>query len=63
MLTLVCMATGRGIDTGVCYGRDDLVYAKRAKLMLRCPFCRKSHLFHFSDAQLIPGGKSGSTAQ
>jgi hypothetical protein len=58
MLTLVCVATGRGIDTGAVYTRDDLVYAKRAKLLLRCPFCHKCHLFHFSDARLIPSDSS-----
>jgi hypothetical protein len=59
MLMLVCMATGRLIDTGADYTRDDLAYAQRAKLMLRCPFCRKYHLFHFSDARLIPRENGG----
>jgi hypothetical protein len=59
MLMLVCTATGGLIDTGADYSRDDLAYAKRVKLMLRCPFCRKCHLFHFSDARLIRGGSGG----
>jgi hypothetical protein len=59
MLTLVCMTTGREIGTGVRYTRDDLARATRAKLLLRCPFCRQSHLFHFSDARLQPADGRG----
>jgi hypothetical protein len=55
-LTLICVATGQEIDTGVRYSGDDLARARRAKLLLRCPFCRRSHLFHFSDARLKPTG-------
>jgi hypothetical protein len=63
MLMLVCTATGRLIDTGATYTRDDLLYAKRAKLILRCPFCRQCHLFHFSDARLVPGPASPETGR
>ena len=52
ILTLVCVATGQEIDTGVRYSRDDLTKTRRAKLLLRCPFCRRSHEFKFSDARL-----------
>jgi hypothetical protein len=55
-LMLVCVATGQEIDTGVRYSRDDLAKARRAKLLLPCPFCRQSHLFHFTDARLEPTG-------
>jgi hypothetical protein len=60
-LALVCLATGREIGTGVRYSRDDLARVARAKLLLRCPFCRQTHLFHFSDARLKPsGGRDGT---
>jgi hypothetical protein len=55
ILALVCLATGGEIGTGVRYSRDDLARAARAKLLLRCPFCRQTHLFNFSDARLQPG--------
>jgi hypothetical protein len=55
ILALVCLATGHEISTGVRYSRDDLARVVRAKLLLRCPFCRQTHLFHFSDARLQPG--------
>jgi hypothetical protein len=55
ILALVCLATGREIGTGVRYSRDDLARVARAKLLLHCPFCGQTHLFHFSDARLQPG--------
>lgn len=61
ILALVCMATGREIGTGVRYSRDDLARVARAKLLLRCPFCRQSHLFNFSDARLQPGARRDSS--
>jgi hypothetical protein len=60
LLMLVCTATDREIGTGVHYSRDDLARVARAKLLLRCPFCRQSHLFHFSDARLQSGGRAGT---
>jgi hypothetical protein len=30
------------------------VRATAAKLRLRCPYCRKYHVFNFADAQLRP---------
>ena len=56
ILMLVCMATGQEIDTGAHYSWDDLARTRRAKLLLRCPFCRQSHLFNFADARLKPIG-------
>jgi hypothetical protein len=61
ILALVCLATGHEISTGVRYSRDDLARVVRAKLLLRCPFCRQTHLFHFSDARLLPGGGRDGT--
>jgi hypothetical protein len=55
-LILVCVETGQEIDTGVRYSRDDLTRARRAKLLLPCPFCHRSHLFNFSDTRLKPAG-------
>lgn len=61
ILALVCLATGREIGTGVRYSRDDLARVARAKLLLHCPFCGQTHLFHFSDARLQPGdGRDGT---
>jgi hypothetical protein len=54
MLTLVCVATGGEIGAGARYSQDDLAKARRAKLLLDCPFCRQSHLFNFFDARLKP---------
>jgi ribosomal protein L33 len=54
-LTLVCTETGKEVDTGVVYTRDDLERAKPAKLLLRCRHCGKSHIFKFSDARLNSG--------
>ena len=53
-LALVCVQTGKEIDTGVVYTRDDLERAKPAKLLERCRYCGKSHIFKFSDARLKP---------
>jgi len=53
-LTLVCVQTGKEIDTGVVYTQDDLERAKPAKLLLHCRYCGKSHIFKFSDARLKP---------
>jgi hypothetical protein len=55
MLTLVCVKTAGEIAIGTRYSQDDLAKARHAKLLLRCPFCRQSHLFNFSDARLKPG--------
>jgi hypothetical protein len=38
-----------------------LARVARAKLLLHCPFCGQTHLFHFSDARLQPGdGRDGT---
>jgi hypothetical protein len=55
ILALVCMATGCEIGTGVRYSREDLARVARAKLLLRCPFCRQTHVFNFSEARLQRG--------
>ncbi|MEA2984636.1 MAG: hypothetical protein QOD94_890 [Alphaproteobacteria bacterium] len=52
VLVLVCPETGGEIDTGVIYGRDDLERVKAAKLVCKCPSCRKQHVFNFSEAKL-----------
>jgi hypothetical protein len=51
---LVCAATQQSIDTGVRYAPTDLARVAAAKLRLRCPFCRKYHLFSFAEAKLRP---------
>lgn len=53
-LALVCVQTGKEIDTGVVYTRDDLERAKPAKLLEHCRHCGKPHMFKFSDARLKP---------
>jgi hypothetical protein len=53
-LTLVCVETGREVDSGVVYTQKDLEWAKPAKLLLQCRYCGKSHIFKFSDARLKP---------
>ncbi len=53
-LVLVCAATGQSIETGVRYRKADLARVATAKLRLRCPFCRKYHLFSFADARVRP---------
>lgn len=63
VLTLVCMQTGREIDTRTPYTQDDLAKAEWVKLLLHCRFCRKTHLFNFSDARVKPiGTGNGSPA-
>jgi hypothetical protein len=63
-LALVCTETGKEINTGVVYTQDDLERARPAKLLLRCRYCGKHHVFKFSDARLKPNrsleGNSGS---
>jgi hypothetical protein len=54
VLMLVCKVTGEIIDTGVRYTASDLGRAAAAKLRMRCPFCRKTHMFNFADATLRP---------
>jgi len=54
VLMLICAMTGQGIDTGVRYQKTDLARATAAKLRLRCPYCRKYHVFSFADAKLRP---------
>ena len=51
---LVCAMTGQSVDTGVGYRKSDLARTTAAKLRLRCPFCRKHHVFNFADAKLRP---------
>lgn len=53
-LTLVCPQTGKEIDTGVLYTQDDIERANPAKVLERCRYCGKSHIFRFSDARLKP---------
>jgi hypothetical protein len=53
-LTLVCLQTGKELDTDVIYTQDDLERAKPAKLLLRCEHCGQSHIFKFADARLKP---------
>jgi hypothetical protein len=65
-LTLICVETAKGINTGVIYTQDDLKRAKPAKLLLQCRHCGKSHIFNFSDARLRPIGaeaRSGEAAR
>jgi hypothetical protein len=52
VLVLVCPETGGEIDTGVVYCRDDLERVKAAKLVWKCPSCRKQNGFNFSEAKL-----------
>ena len=52
VLVLVCLETGGEIDTGVTYSRVDLERTKAAMVLDQCPYCRKEHLFKFSDARL-----------
>ena len=54
VLMLVCTVTGERVDTGVRYTASDLSRAASAKLRMRCPFCRKTHMFGFADATLRP---------
>lgn len=54
VLMLVCAVTSQRIDTGVRYQETDLARTTAAKLRLRCPFCRKYHVFNFADAKLRP---------
>jgi len=56
---LICAATGAEIDTHTTYSQADLRRARSAKLMLRCPRCRKEHVFDFADARLRPLVKDG----
>ena len=51
-LALICLETGKEIDSGVVYTQHDLERAKAAKLLLHCRYCGKSHIFKFSDARL-----------
>jgi hypothetical protein len=53
-LTLICSATLGEISTGAVYSQEDWARARRAKLLVHCPFCGKEHLFNFSDAVLRP---------
>ena len=54
VLMLVCTATGEGVDTGVRYTASDLARTAAAKVRMRCPFCRRTHMFSFADATLRP---------
>ncbi len=58
-LTLICLQTGKEIETGVVYTQDDLERAKPAKVLERCRHCGKSHIFRLSDAYLKPTGIEG----
>ena len=55
-LTLICVETGKEIDSDVVYTQDDLEQKKPVKLLLHCRHCGKSHIFKFSDARLKPTG-------
>jgi hypothetical protein len=52
VLMLVCTVTKEAVDTGVRYTASDLTRAAAAKLRMRCPFCRRTHMFSFTDATL-----------
>jgi hypothetical protein len=57
ILVLVCARTGTEINSHTPYTQEDLARVRPAKLLLRCRFCRQTHLFNFSEARLKPLGK------
>ena len=51
---MICSATLGEISTGAVYTQEDCARARRARLLVHCPFCGEEHLFKFSDAVLRP---------